>query len=174
MESYWKSEELKFYGSGGVIKGWQSTLERYKKSYPTKAHFGTLRFVYNDISKINDGAYSVMGEYHLTREVGDTNGIFMLILKNHFNTRLKLKDMYNKLTRCNEEKLSKKQIKEMTIRMEEISREKKYNIITNGDNTNPKVLSNNNEKNTVNFDRPLAFKTNPKNCKKVIFIKKKS
>jgi ketosteroid isomerase-like protein len=81
MEGYWKSEELKFYGAGGVIKGWQGTLERYKKSYPTKAHFGKLRFVLNDISKINDGAYSVMGEYHLTREVGNTNGIFMLILK---------------------------------------------------------------------------------------------
>ena len=81
MEGYWKSEELKFYGAGGVIKGWQGTLERYKKSYPTKAHFGNLRFVLNDISKINDGAYSVMGEYHLTREVGNTNGIFMLILK---------------------------------------------------------------------------------------------
>ena len=81
MEGYWKSEELKFYGAGGVIKGWQRTLERYKKSYPTKAHFGKLRFVLNDISKINDGAYSVMGEYHLTREVGNTNGIFMLILK---------------------------------------------------------------------------------------------
>ncbi|WP_350289377.1 DUF4440 domain-containing protein [uncultured Croceitalea sp.] len=81
MEGYWKSEELKFYGAGGVIKGWQSTLERYKKSYPTKEHFGKLRFVFNDISKINDGAYSVMGEYHLTRKVGNTNGIFMLILK---------------------------------------------------------------------------------------------
>ena len=81
MEGYWKSEELKFYGAGGVIKGWQSTLDRYKKSYPTKGHFGNLRFVFNDISKINEGAYSVMGEYHLTREVGDTNGIFMLILK---------------------------------------------------------------------------------------------
>jgi len=51
MEGYWKSEELKFYGAGGVIKGWQGTLERYKKSYPTKAHFGNLRFVLNDISK---------------------------------------------------------------------------------------------------------------------------
>lgn len=81
MEGYWKSEELKFYGAGGVIKGWQSTLERYKKSYPTKEHFGNLRFVFNDISKINDGAYTVMGEYHLTRKVGNTNGIFMLILK---------------------------------------------------------------------------------------------
>ncbi|MDT0538843.1 nuclear transport factor 2 family protein [Croceitalea sp. P059] len=81
MEGYWKSEELKFYGAGGVVKGWQSTLERYKKSYPTKAHFGNLRFVFNDVSPINEGAYSVMGEYHLTREVGNTNGIFMLILK---------------------------------------------------------------------------------------------
>ena len=62
----------------------------------------------------------------------------------------------------------------MTITMEEISREKKYNIITNGNNINPKALSNNNEKNTVNFDKPLAFKTNPKNCRIVIFIKKKS
>ncbi|MDT0606113.1 YybH family protein [Croceitalea rosinachiae] len=81
MQGYWKSEELKFYGAGGVIKGWQSTLDRFKKSYPTKAHFGNLRFVYNDVSIINEGAYSVMGEYHLTRDVGDTNGIFMLILK---------------------------------------------------------------------------------------------
>lgn len=81
MKGYWKSDELKFYGAGGVVKGWQSTLDRYKKSYPTKAHFGNLRFVYNDISKINDGAYSVMGEYHLTREIGNTNGIFMLIFK---------------------------------------------------------------------------------------------
>lgn len=81
MEGYWKSDELKFYGSGGLVKGWQSTLERYKKGYPTKAHFGTLNFVFNDISKINAGAYSVMGEYHLTREVGNTNGIFMLIVK---------------------------------------------------------------------------------------------
>ncbi len=81
MEGYWKSDELKFYGAGGVVKGWQSTLERYKKSYPSKAHFGKLRFVLNDISKINEGAYSVMGEYYLTRKVGNTNGIFMLILK---------------------------------------------------------------------------------------------
>ncbi len=82
MEGYWKSEELKFYGAGGVIKGWQSTLERYKKSYPSKEHFGKLRFVLKDISRVNDDSYYVLGEYYLTREVGDTNGIFMLIVKN--------------------------------------------------------------------------------------------
>ncbi len=81
METYWKSKDLKFYGAGGVVKGWQSTLDRYKKSYPTRAHFGTLNFVLHDISRINEGAYSVMGEFYLTREVGDAKGIFMLILK---------------------------------------------------------------------------------------------
>ena len=81
MEGYWKSDELTFYGSGGVIKGWQATLERYKKSYPSKDHFGTLDFVFNAISAIAEGIYYVMGEYHLTRSVGNTNGIFMLVVK---------------------------------------------------------------------------------------------
>lgn len=81
METYWKSDELTFYGSSGVVKGWQNTMDRYKKSYPSKDHFGHLEFVTNDISKINDGAYTVMGEYHLTRPVGNLHGIFMLVLK---------------------------------------------------------------------------------------------
>nr|WP_298923132.1 nuclear transport factor 2 family protein [uncultured Allomuricauda sp.] len=82
METYWKSDDLIFYGGSGVTKGWQNTLERYKKSYPTKEHFGQLRLTSNEISKINAGVYSVFGEYHLTRTVGDTQGIFMLVLKN--------------------------------------------------------------------------------------------
>lgn len=81
METYWKSDELTFYGSAGVVKGWQSTMNRYKKSYPSKDHFGHLEFVLNDISKINEDAYTVMGEYHLTRPVGNLHGIFMLVLK---------------------------------------------------------------------------------------------
>ncbi len=81
MEGYWKSEDLKFYGSNGVVYGWNNTLERYKKAYPTEEYFGTLEFVLNEISIIDKGAYYVMGEYHLKRSVGDADGIFMLILK---------------------------------------------------------------------------------------------
>ncbi len=81
MEGYWKSDSLKFYGSRGMTYGWQKTLDNYKKGYPTKDHSGTLNFKINDISKIADGAYFVMGEYHLTRKVGDANGIFMIIFK---------------------------------------------------------------------------------------------
>ena len=81
MEGYWKSDSLKFYGASGLTYGWQQTLDNYHKRYPSKDHTGTLKFTINDLSKINKGAYSVMGEYHLTRPVGDANGIFMLIFK---------------------------------------------------------------------------------------------
>ena len=81
MEGYWKSDSLKFYSSRGITYGWDKTLENYKKGYPSKAHTGTLEFKINDISKINGEAYFVMGEYHLTREVGDANGVFLIIFK---------------------------------------------------------------------------------------------
>ena len=82
MAYYWKSDSLKFYGSNGVISGWENTLERYKKTYPTKNHSGILNFKINSISKISDDAYYVMGAYHLKRDnVGDANGIFMVIFK---------------------------------------------------------------------------------------------
>ena len=81
MQGYWKSDELKFYGSNGIVRGWNKTLERYKKAYPSKEHTGTLKFVINDISEIEKDSYYVMGEYHLSRSVGDANGIFMIIFK---------------------------------------------------------------------------------------------
>lgn len=81
MQGYWKSDSLKFYGSSGLTYGWDQTLANYKKGYPTKAESGTLKFVINDISKIEDDNYWVMGEYHLNREVGDANGPFLIIFK---------------------------------------------------------------------------------------------
>ncbi|WMI66316.1 nuclear transport factor 2 family protein [Aestuariibaculum sp. YM273] len=81
MEGYWKSDSLKFYGSNGVTYGWENTLKRYKKAYPSKDHTGKLSFKINDISKITDGAYYVLGEFHLKREVGNATGFFMLVFK---------------------------------------------------------------------------------------------
>lgn len=81
MKGYWKSDSLKFYGSNGLTKGWQNTLDNYKKGYPTTSESGTLNFVINDISKIEGDNYWVMGEYHLKRDVGDANGVFIIIFK---------------------------------------------------------------------------------------------
>jgi hypothetical protein len=81
MEGYWKSDSLKFYGSSGLTRGWQQTLDNYKMGYPTKEHSGILTFKINDISKIDVGSYWVMGEYFLDRSIGDTNGVFLIVFK---------------------------------------------------------------------------------------------
>ncbi|MEN3323263.1 nuclear transport factor 2 family protein [Mariniflexile soesokkakense] len=81
MEGYWKSDSLKFYGANGITYGWENTLIRYEKSYPTEAHTGKLSYKINDITKISDGAYFVLGEYHLKRDVGNADGIFMLVFR---------------------------------------------------------------------------------------------
>jgi ketosteroid isomerase-like protein len=81
MQGYWKSEQLKFYGPNGLTLGWDQTLANYKRNYPTSAESGTLNFVINDISKIKGDSYWVMGEYHLKRQVGNADGVFMIIFK---------------------------------------------------------------------------------------------
>lgn len=81
MDGYWKSDSLKFYGSKGVTNGWQNTLNNYKKGYPSKEHTGTLKFTIDAITKIENNSYYVMGQYHLVREIGDANGVFMIIFR---------------------------------------------------------------------------------------------
>ncbi len=67
--------------TSGVTYGWQNMLDRYKKGYPTLAETGALKFTIANISKISDNAYWVMGEYNLTRQVGNANGTFMIVFK---------------------------------------------------------------------------------------------
>jgi len=81
MEGYWKSDSLYFYSGAKLKSGWQTTLNSYLKSYPDKSYSGTLKFNIAQISVINTDSYFVMGEYHLTREVGNANGTFMIIFK---------------------------------------------------------------------------------------------
>ena len=81
MQGYWKSDSLKFYGQAGLTKGWQQTLDNYKKSYPSSAHSGELFFELVDISPITKHAYWVMGRYNLKRSLGDTRGSFIVIFK---------------------------------------------------------------------------------------------
>lgn len=81
MQGYWKNDSLKFYGSNGLTYGWKNTLEGYKKRYPSPEHTGELNFKINDISKITEDAYFVLGEYHLKRSVGHASGFFMLVFK---------------------------------------------------------------------------------------------
>ncbi len=81
MDGYWQSDSLTYYSQGKVNRGWQTTLNKYKKGYPTPKDTGELNFQIDNIGKINVDAYWVMGQYFLTREVGDASGTFMIIFK---------------------------------------------------------------------------------------------
>ena len=81
MQGYWKSDSLKFYGSKGITSGWEKTLENYKKGYPSKEYAGTLSFTIETITKIEENSYYVMGQFHLVRDLGNANGVFLIIFR---------------------------------------------------------------------------------------------
>ena len=82
MEHYWKSEDLQFLGSSGLVQGWQATLDRYKTRYPDVQSMGTLTFDINEINKRSATVYSVIGQFHLAREgLDNLSGYFLLIVQ---------------------------------------------------------------------------------------------
>lgn len=82
MEDYWKSEELKFIGKSGVVKGWQATLDRYEKSYSNRGKMGTLEFDIQEVDFMSKTSAWVLGKWYLKRPVeGDIGGYFTLIFK---------------------------------------------------------------------------------------------
>ena len=82
MEDYWKSEDLKFIGKNGVVKGWQATKDRYFKSYPDRATMGQLKFDIKEVDFLTKKTAWVLGQWQLTRpEKGDVGGYFTLIFK---------------------------------------------------------------------------------------------
>ncbi|MEE9440160.1 MAG: nuclear transport factor 2 family protein [Saprospiraceae bacterium] len=81
MDGYWKSEQLSFIGSKGVTKGWETTLENYKRGYPNKTIMGQLTFDILSMNRISNEAYLVIGKYTLKREIDQPSGIFTLVWK---------------------------------------------------------------------------------------------
>jgi hypothetical protein len=80
MQGYWKSDSLLFIGSK-ITHGWDSTLVRYKKSYPDKATMGNLQFEIMRVDFISADAYLVTGKYLLKREKDNPSGVFTLLFR---------------------------------------------------------------------------------------------
>jgi ketosteroid isomerase-like protein len=81
MQAYWKSEDLQFGGAGGITRGWQQTLDKYKRSYPDKATMGKLSFQIIDLSRHSENLVSLTGSWELTRENDQPRGHFLLLWK---------------------------------------------------------------------------------------------
>ena len=79
MEGYWPSDSLIFIGSRGVTKGWQQTLESYKKAYPTPLKMGKLKFDIIHINRNSATSYFLMGKFTLIREKDRPSGYFVLL-----------------------------------------------------------------------------------------------
>jgi ketosteroid isomerase-like protein len=81
MKGYWNSSEMTFVSGTNVTKGWQPTLERYKKGYDSKAKMGVLTFSDLDITILSKKSAVVLGKWSLQREKDNPNGLFTLTFR---------------------------------------------------------------------------------------------
>ena len=81
MKGYWNSALMTFVSGDNVTKGWQPTLERYKKSYDSKAKMGVLTFSDLDVMVLSKDAAVVLGSWSLARESDNPHGKFTLTFR---------------------------------------------------------------------------------------------
>jgi ketosteroid isomerase-like protein len=81
MKGYWNSPEMTFVSSTNVTKGWQPTLERYKKGYDTREKMGVLTFSDLEITILSKNSAVVLGKWALKRANDNPNGLFTLTFR---------------------------------------------------------------------------------------------
>lgn len=81
MLGYWNSPKLTFVSGANVTRGWQPTLDRYKKSYDSRAKMGTLAFSDLEITVLSKDAAVVLGSWSLAREKDNPHGKFTLVFR---------------------------------------------------------------------------------------------
>ena len=81
MEGYWNSDSLLFIGSRGVTRGWQPTLDSYKKGYPDAAAMGKLTFTVLSLQVLSPESAYIIGKWHLARSKDELGGHFTLLWK---------------------------------------------------------------------------------------------
>lgn len=81
MQGYWNSDKLVFASGDSVTRGWQPTLDRYKKTYDTKAKMGELTFSDFDVNVLSKDFAVVLGSWALKREKDNPKGKFTLIFQ---------------------------------------------------------------------------------------------
>jgi ketosteroid isomerase-like protein len=81
MQGYWNSPQLSFAGSGGVTRGWQPVMDRYRKNYPDQKAMGHLDFSDLEVRPLGKDSALVIGRWHLNRDSDELGGIFTLVFQ---------------------------------------------------------------------------------------------
>ena len=85
MQGYIHSDSLRFVGSHGEIRGWETTLERYQRAYPTRDEMGTLSFDLHEIRMLGREHAMIFGAYTVQRRTDRLSGLFTLIAQETSN-----------------------------------------------------------------------------------------
>src|SRR5882762_9918501 len=81
MEGYWQSPDLTFFSGGNKTRGWQATLDRYRKKYQGEGkEMGKLAFKELDVRLLGTDHAVVTGRFQLQLKAETATGIFTLIL----------------------------------------------------------------------------------------------
>ena len=81
MNGYDRSPEIVFISGDRVTRGWQNTLDRYKKSYDSREKMGTLTFSDLEITILSKDAAVVLGRWRLQRSKDEPHGRFTLLFR---------------------------------------------------------------------------------------------
>ena len=81
MAGYWKSDKTEFVGAGGIIRGWQAVMDRYRKSYPDRAAIGKLAFSDLQITMLCPDSAYILGRWQLERASDRPGGVFTLVAR---------------------------------------------------------------------------------------------
>ena len=81
MEHYWKTDKLTFSSGGTTTRGWENTLNNYRRRYPTKEKMGKVRFDNLEVFPLGETAALVLGRYFLERKPEPLQGNFSLVFQ---------------------------------------------------------------------------------------------
>ena len=81
MAGYWKSEKLEFVGGAAVTRGWQATLDRYKKNYDTREKMGTLSFSDVEFTQVSKDAAFIVMSWSIARAKDNPHGKSTLLFR---------------------------------------------------------------------------------------------
>lgn len=82
MKGYWNSKELTFVSGKDATRGWDETLERYKKRYQSEGkEMGKLTFSDVDVRILAPGVALVTGKWELKLAKETVGGRYSLVLR---------------------------------------------------------------------------------------------
>lgn len=70
-----------FVSGDKVARGWQPTLDNYKKTYGSREQMGNLTFSGLEITVLSKDAASVLGSWSLARKQDEPHGKFTLLFR---------------------------------------------------------------------------------------------